>query len=83
MERNCDALAIMLWKRAYPDVDHLAIVEELYSDSLAKHLRKIPHLDERDTHFDPDYTYKRAETIHKFLTQKPVDAQKNTTIMTS
>lgn len=63
MERNCDALAVMLWKRAYPDVDHEALVAEVYGDQLARHLRFVPHLDERETYFDVDYTYKRAETV--------------------
>ena len=60
MERNCDALAVMLWKSAYPDVDHETVIDELFDGSLAKHLRSVPHLDERETHFDPEYSYKRA-----------------------
>ena len=39
MERNCDTLAVILWKKAYPDVDHEALVAEIYGDQLAKHLR--------------------------------------------
>jgi len=27
MERNCDALAVMLWKKAYPDVDHEVLMD--------------------------------------------------------
>lgn len=69
MERNCDALAIMLWKRAYPDVDHEAIVSQLYEDSLEKHLRNLPHLDERETHFHADYSYKRSQTVHQLVAQ--------------
>lgn len=52
MERNCDALAMILWKRAYPDVDHEQIVQTVYGEKLGKHLRYLPHLDERETYFD-------------------------------
>ena len=67
MERNCDALAIMLWRRAYPGVDHETVAEELYEGSLAKHLRNVPHLNESETTFDAEYTYKRAQTVKKFI----------------
>ena len=63
MERNCDALAVILSKNAYPDIDHEAVADEMYEERLAKHLRNVPHLDERDTHFNPEYSYKRAETV--------------------
>ena len=69
MERNCDALAIMLWKQAYPDVDHETISDELYEESLPKHLRSVPHLDDRETSFDPEYSYKRAQTVRKFVAE--------------
>lgn len=67
MERNCDALATMLWRKAYPNVDHEALINQVYDVSLARHLRNIPHLDDRETHFDPDYSYKRAETVNQLL----------------
>ena len=67
MERNCDGLAILFWKRAYPDVDHEALADELFEKNLAKHLRNLPHLDERETHFHPDYSYKRAEVVKEFI----------------
>ena len=63
MQRNCDTLAVTLWKNAYPDVDHETIIEELVEDKITQHLRSVPHLDERETYFNPDYTYKRAETL--------------------
>ena len=63
MQRNCDALSVMLWKKAYPDVDHEKLMDELYEENLVKHLRSVPHLDVRDTYFDSDYSYKRAETV--------------------
>lgn len=53
--------------RAYPDVDHASIVSQVYEESLGRHLTNLPHLDERETTFHPDYTYKRAETIEQLL----------------
>ena len=67
MERNCDALALLLWQRAFPDADHELCVRELYEGRLAKHLRVLPHLSELETAFDPNYTYKRAETVLNLL----------------
>ena len=74
MERNCDSLAVILWKNAYPDIDHETVIEDLLVDRLGKHLRNVPHLDERELHYDAEYSYKRAETvldlIRKTHTQK-------------
>ena len=69
MERNCDSLATILWRTAYPDVDHEQVVEEIYGVRLSKHLRYLPHINERETFFDPEYTYKRAEIVGKFARQ--------------
>ena len=63
MERNCDALANLLWMKAYPDVDHVSEASSLYEKSLERHLRSVPHLDEREVSFDAEYSYKRAETV--------------------
>ena len=65
MEKNCDALAVRLWIAAYPDVDHESIVEEVLGRRLSKHLRDLPRLgnSEYEMSFDPDYTYKRVDTV--------------------
>lgn len=67
MQRNCDGLAVLFWKKAYPDVDHETLADELFEQDLAKHLRNLPHLDERETYFHPDYSYKRAEVVKEFI----------------
>ena len=36
---------------------------------MERHLRSVPHLDERETNFDPEYSYKRAETVTQLLSQ--------------
>ena len=76
MERNCDGLAVLFWKKAYPDVDHEALADELFEQDLAKHLRNLPHLDERETYFHPDYTYRRAEVVREFILAN-VDVKKS------
>ena len=75
MERNCDALANMLWMKAYPDIDHSSVASQLYESSLEKHLRSVPHLDEREVSFDPEYSYKRAETVQNLLKKNIQEAQ--------
>ena len=69
VERNCDALALMLWTKAYPDVDHETLVSELYGEALDRHLRNVPHLDQRETFFSPEFSYKRAETVAQLLSK--------------
>jgi hypothetical protein len=29
-ERNCDTYAVTMWKKAYPDIDHELVIEQLY-----------------------------------------------------
>ena len=43
---------------------------------MAKHLRNLPHLDERETYFHPDYTYRRAEVVREFILAN-VDVKKS------
>ena len=72
-QKNCDALAIRLWAKAYPEVDHEALVEDMLERRLGKHLRELPHLEEHETSFDPEYTYKRVETVSKIVKQVVMD----------
>ena len=80
MQRNADALAVMLWKRAYPDVDHEAIIKEVYEEKLNRHLRYVPHLDERETLFDPEYTYNRSETCLALASEPMEDSMQGSVI---
>lgn len=43
-EKNCDTLAMSLWKKAYPDVDHEAIVSKVYSQ-VETEVNKSPFMD--------------------------------------
>ncbi len=70
-EKNCDSLAVKLWRKAYPDCDHEEIVKKIFDESegaLQLHLRSTPHLDEAELSFNPDYTYRRSETLMKLVT---------------
>ncbi|CDW80167.1 m48 family [Stylonychia lemnae] len=71
-ERNCDTLAIQLWKKAYPDCDHLSIVEQVY-DRINQEIQKNPQLKEKEQ-FQPDYKYNRLEINRKLVNAK-VEAQ--------
>jgi hypothetical protein len=65
-EKNCDTLAVSLWKKAYPDIDHELVVSSLFGEregAVTKHLKGTPHLDPLDLSFHPDYTYSRDETL--------------------
>ena len=42
----------------------------------------MPHLDERDTYFDPDYSYKRAEIVKQFLVE-PLKDKQNSAVKSS
>ena len=74
MERNCDSLSTLLWKKAYPDVDHEQLIEELFGtksqnrgQGLVNHLQSIPVLNKNEMGFNPEYTYKREETLKFFV----------------
>ena len=75
-ERNCDSLAVLLWKKAYPDVDHEMLVQEMFGEdlqtkkrgsNLQEHLKNIPVLDKDATGYNPEFTYKRVDTLNFFI----------------
>ncbi len=68
MEKNCDALAVRLWTKACPEVDHLDVVNEVLDRRLGKHLRDLPVIGPgTEFGFDPDYSYQRVETVTGLL----------------
>ena len=52
-------MAMILWRRAYPEVDHQGVIDEVIGHSLAKHIERVPVLIEGEVRFSTDYTYKR------------------------
>ena len=83
-ERNCDSLAVLLWKKAYPDIDHEMLVKEMFGDdpeitkrgqNLHEHLKNIPVLDKDSVSYNAEFTYKRVETLNFFIKQDLEKAQ--------
>ncbi len=77
-ENNCDSLAVKLWRTAYHDCDHEEVIRRLFDEkqgALQMHLRATPHLDDADTAFNPEYTYRRCETLLRLIKNAESDNQ--------
>jgi hypothetical protein len=77
-ENNCDSLAVKLWRKSYPDCDHEDVIKRLFDEkkgALYMHLRATPHLDDTETAFNPEYTYRRCETLLRLVQGGETEAQ--------
>jgi hypothetical protein len=75
VERNADGLAVILWKKAFPEINHTDVVDELMGHSFTRHIGQMPVLAEREVVFNQEYTYKRQETLNFFINQESRDEE--------
>ena len=54
----------------YPEIDHEEVIKQLFDEkqgALFIHLRATPHLEDTETAFNPEYTYRRCETLLRLI----------------
>ena len=69
-ERNCDAFAVKIWEKAYPESDHAHVVDSLFhpeEGSITRHIAATPTLDVTERAYNPEYSYGRFESLKSLI----------------
>ncbi|TNV83821.1 hypothetical protein FGO68_gene14586 [Halteria grandinella] len=64
-EKNCDIMAMQMWKKAYQVEDPEKIVEEVYG-KMERKIEALPYLDKAEL-YHSTYTYKRLDVNKKLV----------------